>query len=500
MRIGLAELRVTISLGVAERTDEMGVPEELVHAADEALYRAKRAGRNRVCSPERQTNESVGLVALTGPPTASAPVPMIEGAAAQERITDERTTTSAAQTMPAWELGVLLGFSRQLAEAEDLQRLLDATVGTAAQLTNCGRISLMLPDVDGKTLRIAKSIGINRAVVSDVCVPIGSNICGQVFASGEPLVIDEPSEAFASDSRYDSPFFASMPLLASALNTPERVVGVLNLTERAGGKPFSPVDLEYITLLSNMAASAIHGRLARQSVDEARDAIVVALATLAEHRDSDTGRHVERVTLFSVLLAETLAKTDEFADRIDDAFLRDLERAVPLHDIGKVAIPDSILLKPGSLTPAERKVMETHAEIGAQSLHSVVERTPAARFLQMAEEIALCHHEWYDGNGYPRKLTGDEIPLAARITAVADVYDAVTMRRVYKAAMTHDQAASIICESSGTQFDPALVTAFLQLEAEFERLSRELSDPPQDASLPSGPEPVASALVSTSIA
>ncbi len=499
MRIGLTELRVTISVGVAERTDEMGAPDELVHAADEALYLAKRTGRNRVCMAEQSTTDSVGLPALTGAAPASPPVPADKRAAPgkPKESTDERTLAPAApDLLPAWGLRALLGFSHQLVGAEDLPMLLDATVGAAAQLTSCGRVSLMLPDVDGKTLRIAKAVGIDPAVVDDVRVPIGSNICGQVYASGEPLIIREPNEALASDSRYDSPFFASVPLIASALNTPERVVGVLNLTERVGGQPFSPDDLEYITLLTNMAAAAIHGWMARQSMDEARDAIVVALARLAEHRDTDTRRHVERVTLFSVMLAETLAKTDEFADPIDDAFLRDLERAVPLHDIGKVAIPDSILLKPGPLTPEEREIMETHAELGAQALHSVVERAPAARFLRMAEEIAMYHHEWYDGNGYPRQLAGDAIPLAARIMAVADVYDAVTTHRVYKGAIPHDEAASIICESSGKQFAPALVSAFLMLEEDFERLARELGDPPQASSPPSHAEPVAPALVS----
>ena len=494
MRIGLTELRVTISVGVAERTDEMSAPDELVHAADEALYLAKRTGRNRVCMAEQSTKDSVDLATLTG----AVPVDKSAAPGKPKEGANERPMPPAAPDLPpAWELRALLEFSRQLAGAEDLPMVLDATVEAAVQLTSCGRVSLMLPDADGKILRIAKAVGIDPAVVDDVRVPIGGNVCGQVYASGEPRVIGESSEAFVSNSRYDSPFFASVPLLASALHTPERVVGVLNLTERVGGQPFSPVDIEYITLLTNMAASAIHGRMARQSGDEARDAIVVALARLAEHRDTDTRRHVERVTLFSVMLAEALARTDEFADQIDDAFLRDLERAAPLHDIGKVAIPDSILLKPGTLTPEERKIMETHAEMGAQALRSVVERAPAARFLQMAEEIAMHHHEWYDGNGYPRQLAGDAIPLAARILAVADVYDAVTTRRVYKGAMTHDQAASIICESSGKQFAPALVAAFLELEADFARLSCELSDPPPDSPPPPHAKPVAPAFVST---
>ena len=174
--------------------------------------------------------------------------------------------------------------------------------------------------------------------------------------------------------------------------------------------------------------------------------------------------------------ANELRMTTQYVDTITDAFLRDLERAVPLHDIGKVAIPDRILFKPGRLTEGEMVIMRTHAAIGAQAIHTLVERVPGATFLRMAEALAHGHHEWYNGKGYPRGLSGPDMSLAARIAAVADVYDAVTTKRVYKDAMPHSRAAAIVREGCGTQFDPMVVQAFVNREEEFSRLAAELAD------------------------
>ncbi len=193
---------------------------------------------------------------------------------------------------------------------------------------------------------------------------------------------------------------------------------------------------------------------------ESREVTIFALAKLAESRDPDTGAHLERVRSYARALAERLSTVPKFQREVDGAFVQLLYQTSPLHDIGKVAIPDCILLNPDSLNEQETVIMRTHAERGAETLDAALRHYPQARFLLMAREIAISHHEWYDGTGYPFGLAGDDIPLCGRIVALADVYDALTSKRVYKEAMSHGVSRSIIIEKSGTQFDPDVVTAF----------------------------------------
>lgn len=204
---------------------------------------------------------------------------------------------------------------------------------------------------------------------------------------------------------------------------------------------------------------------------------IFALARLAESRDSETGKHIERVQKYARILSQQLARTPAYAGVVDDSFIRLVHQTSPLHDIGKVGIPDAILLKPGRLNPEEMAIMRTHALIGAQTLDAALERFPHARFLRMAREIAACHHERFDGKGYPAGLAGEKIPLAARIVALADVYDALTSRRVYKPAMPHQQARDMILAERGTQFDPHVVDAFSAREDEFRSTCQALRDP-----------------------
>jgi putative two-component system response regulator len=171
------------------------------------------------------------------------------------------------------------------------------------------------------------------------------------------------------------------------------------------------------------------------------------LARVVEHRDSDTGGHIERMSEYGALIAGELGLPAEAR--------HELRLAAAMHDIGKVAVPDAILLKPGPLTPDERLVMQRHAEVGHSMLYG-----PGSDLLSLAATIALTHHERWDGAGYPRGLAGEDIPLPGRIVAVADVFDALTSHRVYKAAMDVDEAVEIIAAGRGTQFDPAVVDAF----------------------------------------
>lgn len=233
-------------------------------------------------------------------------------------------------------------------------------------------------------------------------------------------------------------------------------------------KPFNPAEL--------LARVRVAERLLAM---ETRDVALFSLAKLAESRDSDTGLHVERVREYAHLLAKQMSTNPKFGEVIGDAFVRLIYETSPLHDIGKVGIPDSVLLKPGKLTAEEFAIMQKHTLIGMQTLDAAVEKYPEAEFLRFARDIVASHHERYDGSGYPRGLARGEIPLCARIVALADVYDALRSKRVYKEAYSHQKARQIILKESGSHFDPDVVDAFLEVETQFAAISKKLADTTQ---------------------
>lgn len=230
-------------------------------------------------------------------------------------------------------------------------------------------------------------------------------------------------------------------------------------------KPFNPAELQ--------ARVNVGRRIAEL---ESSQMTIFALAKLAESRDPETGAHLERVRSYCRSIAIQLRTVPDLRDTIDNEFLHLIYRTSPLHDIGKVAIPDAILLKPASLTPMEFEVMKKHTLFGAETLDAALREFPNAKFLRMAKDIALTHHEKYDGSGYPNGLAADQIPLCGRIVAVADVYDALTSQRVYKAAMSHEEAKGIISAERGRHFDPIIVDAFLRAEAEVKEIRSRFAD------------------------
>jgi putative two-component system response regulator len=194
---------------------------------------------------------------------------------------------------------------------------------------------------------------------------------------------------------------------------------------------------------------------------------IFSLAKLAESKDSDTGYHLERIREYSKTLAEHIMRRDEVRDAYPPGYADLIFQTSPLHDIGKVGIPDYVLLKPARLNDDEFFVMKKHAEIGAETLQAALDKYPSAEYLRLARDIAWAHHERWDGKGYPKQLKGEEIPLCARIVSLTDVYDALTTKRVYKSAFAHDIARGIIIEGRESQFDPMVVDAFLEIEEKF---------------------------------
>ncbi len=210
-----------------------------------------------------------------------------------------------------------------------------------------------------------------------------------------------------------------------------------------------------------------------RKVHEARSATILGLAKLAEYRDEGTGTHLERIREYARILAVQLAKNPKFADRIDQQYIDDIYQSSILHDIGKVGTPDALLLKPGELTEDEFDIIKRHTLMGGNALKAIESQIEGKSFLAMGKEIAFNHHEKWDGSGYPHGLKGEAIPLSARIIAVADVYDALTTKRFYKEAYSHEKAKSMIIRLKGQHFDPEIVKAFVAIEAEFKRVRRE---------------------------
>jgi putative two-component system response regulator len=200
---------------------------------------------------------------------------------------------------------------------------------------------------------------------------------------------------------------------------------------------------------------------------QSKDIVIFSLAKLAESRDTDTGNHLERIRYYSKTLANQLMTTKTFPKKINALFIDNLFLTSPLHDIGKVGIPDYILLKPGRLDDQEFSVMKTHTTLGYETLNDAFHKGQRANYLKMAAQIARHHHEKYDGSGYPDGLAGEEIPLCARIVALADVYDALVSHRAYKDAFSHERARAIIVEGTGKHFDPRIVQAFFDCELQF---------------------------------
>lgn len=213
-----------------------------------------------------------------------------------------------------------------------------------------------------------------------------------------------------------------------------------------------------------------------REITSAQMAMIFATSKLAESKDPETGAHLERMRSFCKILAEYLATTEDFQDLIGPEYAECIYAASSLHDIGKVGIPDSILLKPGKLTKNEWEIMQSHTTLGASTLRAVIEKHPGNSFIRMGIEIAECHHERWDGTGYPYGLKGEAIPLAARILALADVYDALTSARCYKEAFSHEKSRQIIVEGSGKHFDPRVVDAFLNSEDKFINIKKKYAD------------------------
>ena len=271
-----------------------------------------------------------------------------------------------------------------------------------------------------------------------------------------------------------------------------KIVGVIELYEQAD-ELFSLIkhDKSYTwklvsgggTVLYMLLFSAFFGAYRREQSTMERlqrtlDAIIYTLAAQAEIRDIETGKHLDRTAAYVEIIALELRRSAAYESYLTDNYISDLVKATPLHDIGKVGVPDSILCKPGKLTQEEQGHMQRHAVDGATLLKEADRKLAFQSFLKIAIQISGSHHERWDGKGYPAGLSGSDIPLSARIMALADVYDALRSQRHYKKAFSHEESREIIIADRAKQFDPEVVDAFLRAERKFETVAARMADKP----------------------
>jgi putative two-component system response regulator len=214
-----------------------------------------------------------------------------------------------------------------------------------------------------------------------------------------------------------------------------------------------------------------------QEISTIQDVTMVAMGSLAETRDNETGNHIRRTQYYVQALADRMKDHPRFKEYLTPKTIELLYKSAPLHDIGKVGIPDHILLKPGKLTPEEFDIMKTHTTLGRDAIMTAEKRVDSpTSFLRCAREIAWSHHEKWDGTGYPQGLSGDGTPKSGRLMGLADVYDALISKRVYKPAFSHEKAVSIIQEGSGGHFDPDIAEAFVEIADRFKEIARKYGD------------------------
>lgn len=246
-------------------------------------------------------------------------------------------------------------------------------------------------------------------------------------------------------------------------------------------KPFNP-DLVKVRIRNHLEIKLYRDRLEElvaertKELELTQEATIESMGTLAECRDPETGGHINRTQNYVKALALHLKENPKYVQALSRQYIDLLYKSAPLHDIGKVGVSDNILLKPGKLTPEEFEEMKRHTVIGRDAIASVEKKFGENSFLRLAREIAYTHHEKWNGYGYPQGLSGEDIPLSGRLMAVADVYDALISKRVYKPPFPHAKAVKIILEEKGTHFDPVIVDAFQKIEKDFRSIALQFAD------------------------
>lgn len=324
----------------------------------------------------------------------------------------------------------------------------------------------------GVGLRLAHSEPLPDLILLDVVMPgiDGFEMCSRIKDS--PLTRDIPVIFLTSRSSPEDEErgldIGAVDYIAKPISVPLVLARVRNHLKLKAASEF---------LKDKNAFLEAEVRRRTQELQAIQDVTIMVLASLAETRDVDTGNHIRRTQLYVKALAQKLATSPRFAARLDEHTVELICKSAPLHDIGKVGIPDAVLRKQANLRPDEFELIKTHTRLGRDAIeHAELKLGREVPFLRFAKEIAFCHQEKWDGSGYPQGLKGEEIPLCARLMALADVYDALISRRVYKEPIEHDEAVRLIVEGRGSHFDPDIVDAFVTIADSFRAISRAYAD------------------------
>lgn len=378
----------------------------------------------------------------------------------------------------------LINLGIALTSERDLERLLEIIVSEARVFTNSDAASLYTIENGRLCFEISQNETLSkrggesfmRDRFKSFSLPIdNTSLSGYVANTGEVVNISDAyniphdfpfhiNRDFDKRNNYRTQSILTVPMK----NRDQKIIGVLqiiNAMNEAGAViPFARQVEPIVLALSSYAAVAIENAILNQTIKNAHYQTIIRLSTAAEYRDQDTSFHIKRMSLYSAIIAKFLGFSRERVEL--------LEYASPMHDIGKLGVPDSILLKPGPLTQDERTIMEKHTVMGANILSN-----PDSEILQISRLIALTHHERYDGNGYPNKTRGEDIPIEGKIVALADVFDALATKRVYKPAIRFTTVIEMIKRESGTHFDPVCVEAFGKAIPEIQKVYDEFQEP-----------------------
>ncbi|RJO71530.1 MAG: HD domain-containing protein [Myxococcales bacterium] len=365
-------------------------------------------------------------------------------------------------------LGKLIEIGIALSATRRLEDLLDKITTEARKLTYSDAASLYLVEDGGlrfavsqnESLKLGANEAASRAFASRIIAISAESIVGYAVLTKEVELVedayaiasDKPyhhNKAFDQANNYRTQSIMTVPML----DVDNAVIGVLQLINHLSVDneviPYPEAAVPLVKALASQAAVAVKSAQLSKELKAVQYDTIIRLSTAAEFRDNETAKHVQRVGLYCKTIAEQLGLPGDEQEAI--------HISSPMHDIGKIGIPDAILLKPGRFTPEERKVMETHTQIGARIMEG-----SRSQLIETCKSIALSHHEKFDGTGYPFGLKGEAIPLVGRIVAVADVFDAVCSKRVYKEAVPFEDVLPIIRTGAGQHFDPACVEAFFK--------------------------------------
>jgi HD-GYP domain-containing protein (c-di-GMP phosphodiesterase class II) len=358
-------------------------------------------------------------------------------------------------------LRTIFGYINRIANERDVDQLLIMLADMGRDLVSADRCTVWLVDTKEGKLWSKVAHGVDRIVI-----PISKGIAGHVASAGEPLIINDAYNDDRFDKQVDRDTgYRTRNILALPIRDSEgEIIGVYQaLNKVTKSLKFTDTDLEHLQLAASYTGRQLEAVLLQEEIEKTQREIIFTLAETGEMRSKETGNHVKRVAEYCRVLGYGIGMSEDEAEL--------LKNASPMHDIGKIAIPDSVLLKEGPLTQEEREVIKTHTSLGYEMLcHS------DRRLLKAAAVVARQHHERWDGAGYPRGIAGEDIHIYGRITAIADVFDALGSDRVYKKAWSDEKIDELFRKERGKQFDPNLVDTFFREKESLLQIRRDYSD------------------------